>query len=328
MIIELIKKLKKDPYNVTNAFNQKEIEEIILVSADKYYNTGESIIEDAVYDMLIDFLKSKFPKSKVLKTVGSTIKAKNKVKLDYHLGSMDKIKPPSKVLDKWKEKFAGPYYLTEKLDGISGLIVYRKNGNVNLYTRGTATEGLNITPLLKYLENIPKHSEIVKYMENHDLKGTKNIVAFRGELIIPKKVFNKKWKTKFKNPRNTVAGLVNSKHINPKLAKDTKFVIYEIVEPFLKISKQLDIIKQTDFIKVHHKIVENLDYPFLSKYLLTRRKQSLYQIDGIIITNNDNHKRNITGNPKYAFAFKDVLDDQKAVSTVINIDWKYLRTDI
>ena len=54
--------------------------------------------------MLIDFLKLKNPKSKVLKEVGSTIKGKNKVKLPYALASMDKIKPPSNKLDKWIPK--------------------------------------------------------------------------------------------------------------------------------------------------------------------------------------------------------------------------------
>ena len=43
-----------------------------------------------------------------------------------------------------------------------------------------------------------------------------------------------------------------------------------------------------------------------------------YDIDGVIVTNNKRHKRDNTGNPKYAFAFKVVLDDQKAKSSRIN----------
>ena len=71
---------------------------MIEYAADKYYNEGKSVITDAIYDMLIDFLQIKNPKSKTLKKVGSSVKSKDKVKLDYWLGSMDKVKPPSKKL--------------------------------------------------------------------------------------------------------------------------------------------------------------------------------------------------------------------------------------
>ena len=38
--------------------------------------------------------------------------------------------------------------------------------------------------------------------------------------------------------------LVNSKKINPKLANDTDLVLYEIVDPFFPIEKQLQIIEK------------------------------------------------------------------------------------
>ena len=51
--------------------------------------------------MLVDFLRLKNKKSKVLKNIGSKVKSKNKVPLPYHLGSMDKIKPPSNKINNW-----------------------------------------------------------------------------------------------------------------------------------------------------------------------------------------------------------------------------------
>ena len=62
------------------------IEKIINYAADKYYNTGDSVISDSYYDTLIDYLRLKSPKSKVLKNIGAKVKTKNKVKLDYFLG--------------------------------------------------------------------------------------------------------------------------------------------------------------------------------------------------------------------------------------------------
>jgi len=176
----IINKLKKEPYEIANLLDKDDLEKIILYAADQYYNTCKPIISDAIYDMLIDFLKYKYPKSKVLKNIGSSIKAKNKVKLDYHLGSMDKVKPPSKELNKWKLKYSSPYILTEKLDGISGLLIYRKdNKTINLYTRGTSTEGLDISSLLKYIKHIPNFVQINKIIKKYNIKSTnkKNLIA-------------------------------------------------------------------------------------------------------------------------------------------------------
>ena len=102
---KLVKKLQNindDPINIASSFSIEELEELINYSSDKYYNTGTPIMEDDEYDILIDILKNKYPKSKVLKNIGAKVKGANKVKLDYWLGSMDKIKPTdNKEYDKW-----------------------------------------------------------------------------------------------------------------------------------------------------------------------------------------------------------------------------------
>ena len=153
------------------------------------------LIEDLV------FLKLKNPKSKVLKNIGATNKKKKYIDLPYYLGSMEKIKPPSKKLSSWLEENKAPFYLSDKLDGISALLVYFKDDTMKLYTRGNATEGLDISNLLKYIERIPSVDKIKKYLAKSKLKSAKNLIAFRGELILPQKIFDSNWKTKFKNAR-------------------------------------------------------------------------------------------------------------------------------
>ena len=237
---------------------------------------------------------------------------------------MDKIKPSSgNLLDKWKAEYKKPYYLTDKLDGVSALLVYRKNGDIKLFTRGTATEGQDITTLIKYF-NLPKNEEIKKYVDKNKLNADEedNLIAFRGEIIINTKVFESKWSKILKNARNAVSGLVNSKTTNSDLAKDTNLVLYEVVDPFLTIEKQLKILNELGFLVVHHKKLDDINFECLSNYLRERRTKSNYTIDGIIVTNNGLYSRNEDGNPKYAFAFKDVLEDQVAVSTIIDIEWK------
>ncbi len=321
---ELVKRLlksKKDPIEIASEFTIEELEEVITYSADKYYNTSKAVISDALYDILIDFLKLRNPKSKVLKTIGSTVKSKNKVKLDYWLGSMDKIKPPSNQLAIWSKKYKPAYNLSDKLDGISSLLIYRFDGLLNMYTRGTASEGMDITPLIKYLD-LPSFETVSAYCKKHKIEGDKNLIAFRGELIIKQKTFEKNWSDTLKNGRNSVAGLVNSKTINPELASDTDLVLYEIVDPFYPIDKQLKIIKEIGFNVVTNKTVDqDLTYEYLSKYLKERRTKADYEIDGIIVTSSSKQERNVDGNPEYAFAFKDVLEDQMAKTTVESIEW-------
>jgi DNA ligase (NAD+) len=324
---EIVKKLihsKKDAIEVASELSIEELESVIPYAADKYYNTKSSVITDALYDVLIDFLKLRKPKSVVLKNIGAKVKSKNKVKLDYWLGSMDKIKPPSTQLAQWTKRYKGPYNLSDKLDGISALLVYNDD-KISMYTRGTATEGTDITNLVKYLD-LPSYESIEKYCKKNKIKGDVNMVAFRGELIIKEDVFQKKFSDKLKNTRNSVAGLVNSKTINPELAHATDLVLYEIIDPFYPIEQQFDIIKEMGFITVNNKTIKippagELTFNYLSEYLKKRRETSPYMIDGIIVTSCGKNERNVDGNPEYAFAFKDILEDQMATTTVIEVEW-------
>jgi NAD-dependent DNA ligase len=317
-IKKLIKTITKNPFDA-DMLSQDELENVIKYAADKFFNTKNPVLEDPVYDILIDFLNSKFPKSKVLKEIGAAIKSKDKVELDYWLGSMEKIKPSStKDLEKWLLTYKGKYILSDKLDGISALLVYRIDGTLNMYTRGTASEGLDISPLIKYFQ-LPSF-EVIKASK---LKAHKKdvLMAFRGELVLDKKIFEKNWSKTMKNARNAVSGLVNSKHINPQLAIDTKLIIYEIVDPLLEAEEQLTISKKLGFSTVTYKEVTKFDFELLSEYFKKRRLESEVIIDGIIVTNNSINKRNTKSNPEYAFAFKDILEDQVTEAKVIDIEW-------
>ena len=180
---------------------------------------------------------------------------------------------------------------------------------------------MDITYLLKYIENIPEYNKMKSFVEKNNLTGANNLIAFRGELIISKDLFSKKWEKVKKNMRNTVSGLVNSKTVNPELAKDTSFVAYELVDPFLSLKKQFDVITKSKLEPVNYKIVDDISFELLSEYFISRRKKSTYDIDGIVVSNNENHKRNTSKNPDYAFAFKDILEDQKAITDVVKIEW-------
>ena len=91
-----------DIYKIVLSISIDELEEIIQYTSNKYYNSTP-VISDGIFDMLVDFLRLKKPKSKTLKMIGAPVKSKDKVKLPFYLGSMDKIKPPSSKLEQWKD---------------------------------------------------------------------------------------------------------------------------------------------------------------------------------------------------------------------------------
>lgn len=316
LIKSINKKDNKDIFSFGESIEIDKLEKLLVEASNAYYNTGNPILTDEQFDILVDFLRKRNPKAKFLKQVGAP--TKNKVKLDYYLGSMDKIKPPSTKLGNWIKKYSAPYYLSDKLDGISGLVVYRDN-NVKLFTRGTATEGMDITDLVKYLR-LPSYQTISDKLTKLGISGKKNLIALRGEIIMSKKTF-KNHEKKFKNARNLVAGLVNSKNKKPSLSKDLDFVLYQVVDPIMTFTEQMDLIKKLEFNQVFYQKEKEITYPVLSQILKQRKTNSNYEVDGIIVTNNKLHKLNVGKNPEFAFAFKELLEDSFKETTIKSIEW-------
>jgi NAD-dependent DNA ligase len=319
--MNFVKELSKDPFITAENMSVEELENVILKANDAFFNSDKPIISDAIFDMLVDFLKSKKSNSKVLKQIGSQIKdPKLKQELPYKLYSMDK-KKKDKEINNWFEKYKAPYIVSMKLDGLSGSIVYTNDGNVLFNSRGSATHGLNLNKLLKYIPNIKSWDFIKKYCDKNGIKGDKNLFAVRGEIIMSKKLFNKPIYANKSNARNTTGGLINSKNVDPRLAKDNRFLVYEILDPLMKYEEQFQLAKKMGFDVVKYRKFKTLDYEIMSDFLKKMRKEYDYEIDGIIVTNTDIHKREEKGNPKYAFAFKTVLDDQVAESEIKDIEW-------
>jgi len=294
-----IEAIEKNGFGQIEKLSQKELENLVEKASSAYYNESP-IMTDNEYDIIKELLARKFPQSQVLKEVGAPVK-KDKATLPYEMASMDKIKPDTGALANWMAKYKGPYVLSCKLDGVSGL--YTTEGDTpKLYTRGNGIVGQDVTHLIKPL-NLPKH------------KG----VTVRGEFIIPKKVFEDKYKERFANPRNLVAGIVNSKTIDDK-TRDLHFVTYEVVSPAIKPSQQMSRLSVLNHEVVQNQTVSTLTNEFLSATLLDWRKDYEYEIDGVVVCDDALYER-ARGNPEHAFAFKMVISDQVAEVKVLDVLW-------
>lgn len=353
---EFISALEQSPLKTLEEHNyiqQKKLEKLILDAKDTYYNNTNIItISDNCFDELIEILEEKYPKSKILDSIGSELGTDsiNKVKLPYHLGSMDKVKPGSRKLPLWFEKYSkGPYAVSEKLDGLSGLLVITLNTDINsnttssssvsnqhplssrLYTRGNGKVGQDISHLLPFLKFLKgsndsltsRYDLIKRYMTKNKLE----ILAIRGEIICTKERFNKKYKSTFPKARSLVAGIVNSKAESftkqdmRTRAKDIDFVSYQIVAPELIASTQFkELTTSLHFKTANNKVYTTLNSEICQELLLEYKSESVYEIDGIILTDCSKiHPQPLDGNPKHSVAFKMPLEDTQAKETVVEL---------
>ena len=303
-IPNLIDSFSKKGISVLETLELKDLESMLQHASKQYYNHSP-IITDNQFDIIKNFIDKKFPTNKVTKEIGSEVE-RNKVVLPYEMASMDKIKPDTNALGNWCQKFTGPYVISCKLDGVSGLYTFNQ-GLKKLFTRGNGTVGQDVSHLIPYLK-LPLNLD----------KGLN--LAIRGEFIMSKQTFLTKYAAKFANIRNMVAGIINSKTITDAVL-DLEFVAYELIEPVLKPSEQISFLKTMNINTVLSTLVTNkLNNTLLSEILINWRSNYAYEIDGIIVTNDAIAPRT-KGNPEHAFAFKMVLSDQIAEAIVTDVIW-------
>lgn len=274
---------------------------------DAYFNSGSPIMSDDEYDATCQQLN----KLGILSNEVGCIPKLDKIQLPVYMGSLTKHndnKSINNFLDKFNHK---SFLVQEKLDGVSCLCVYRCR-NIELYTRGNGTIGVDISHLLEYGLDIPWIESYYTFM-------------VRGELIMSKKIFKEKFSTEFKNIRNMVSGQLAKKKPNESIIKFLDFVAYEVFEPHLKNQKsvvdQYQFLKQNDFKVVYNRTIERnlVEQEVLVDYLHRRKKKSQYEIDGLVVTIDGEYIRNDCENPKYSFAFK--IQGEVAQVKVDHVKW-------
>ena len=177
-----------------NVCTEKQLGDLVRLANEGYYNNDKPIMTDLQYDKLKLFIEDKFPHSEINKIVPHTTITitKNKVSLPYEMWSMDKIIKDKQVIKKLKN-INYDQLISAKLDGIS-LMMTTEKGEMKLYTRGNGKYGQDVSHLAPYLK-IPH----IPY------------ASVRGELLIKKATFNKKYSKNFANARNFVSGLISLK---------------------------------------------------------------------------------------------------------------------
>ena len=178
-----------------------------LTKANDAYRNGQTLLmTDDEYDAGLEQLKKLNPDHPLLKQVRATPSTGKVVRMPFYLGSLDKAKT-SDELAKWVSKHKGPYVVSEKLDGISGLWNPHKR---SLYLSGDDNMGVDVSPWLQYISLSPKTLDIIP-----------DDVWIRGELIMPRSLV-----PQGKLGRSIINGIFHQKQPNPAEAKKVRFVAY------------------------------------------------------------------------------------------------------
>jgi len=318
----LVQQYAKDPKQFLDTHSVEDVVSILREAKHAFFNTDKPVLTDNLYDIAKDHLEVVAPKHPFHNEVGAD-EAVKKVKLPYWMGSLNKIRDSQKEIEKWVTTTnSSSVVVSDKLDGNSALLVYKKTGKICLYTRGNGVDGQDISKLVKMMK-LPDLKAKAEAEAKGDTKAkAKGEFAVRGELIISKS----KWNTNLgANARNVVAGILHTKTPDPQVVQLIDFVAYEIVNPRVNtISKDLEQLKQLGFNTVENNTFDanSLSSELLSSILLQRRNKSPYEIDGIVIYDNTtSHPIPNSTNPKYAFAFKSVLTHTEAEVLVSSVEW-------
>jgi NAD-dependent DNA ligase len=297
-----------------------ELVEKIIVANQKY-RLGEPIMSDSQYDILVDELKALDPENEILSKVGHEIQDESrKSRLPIEMASMNKIKSIDDIED-WsrlkrisKSEFV---VITPKFDGLSLCV---KELTDEAYTRGDGVFGQKSNEHYKLIGN---------HLNSHTHRDIVRSFDFTyGEVMMSKKTFTDKYSQEFANPRNLVAGLLNSKDTQEAL-KDCNFIKYGAVSNKDYSTKQelIESLNTCQEIKVQYHIckISELTEDLLIELFHTFGKE--YEIDGLIIEINDLSLQKKLGretssnNPVWARAFKHPSFEQSAQSEIIGITW-------
>jgi len=307
-----------------------------------YYVKSQPKISDASYDRLfrrLQELEEAFPElqspaSPTRKVGARPLDELKKVKHTVPLLSLNAVlnEKEASDFDRFIRRNAGEkgvtYILEPKFDGFSVEVIYRNGIFDHGATRGDGETGEDIS------ENLKTIGALALRLQNPDETELPSFLAVRGEVIMPKKAFQKlnkerieRGETSLANPRNAAAGIM--RQLDPKKVADKPLDIffYDILRIEGKsFSSHWDELKQFPRwglkVDVHNKLCSSFEeIKSYHEKLAEDREDFDYEIDGIVIKLDDLELREKFGtrerSPRWALAWK--FPPKKEVTTLEDI---------
>jgi len=308
----------------------QELREVIADYRYRYHVLDDPTITDEVYDSLTRELRKieeEYPdlitEDSPTQRVGG--KALSKFKSIEHQKPMLSLNDifDTEELEAWEKrmhKLTGKkeleYYAELKMDGLAMALQYEDGVFKRAITRGDGKTGEDVTHTVKTIQTVPLRLKKSRKAP----KEVYNFFEIRGEVIIPKKEFERINKDRekqglplFANPRNAGAGTI--RQLDPSVAAKRKlqFIGYaiEMDLPGLtnhsdehELARELGFkVEPNDTSKKSLKEIEEF-----IKYWAEAREKLPYQTDGLVITINNNAEFETLGvagkAPRGAVAYK------------------------
>lgn len=276
--------------------NKEELKQKI-VDANKAYRFGTAIMSDIQFDTLVEEFQVKYPDEYDEFRNSLNEKSNNaKIKHSYVCGSLNKTKydEPKTVQEFLKKYCSKRISISAKLDGLSGIAVYRNHKLVSFATRGDGYNGedlLDKAPYIKgLLQTLPKNQI--------------GDIEIRGELILKFDDFEELCKTgSYSNPRNAVAGLMNRKEFKIEDISKVSFVAYTVLGPCYDKEFQFELLNSFGFETAWNIILDYDKNTIVEELFNYANQQFEYETDGLVISsptycNEDEYR------PKAQVAFK------------------------
>lgn len=334
-------KINEDPdkYIKDHLGKIEDLKKMVEIAAYLYYNFSGGGLSDNSFDALEYALaKREKIKGRIYEKIGAPPIEKLRVKLEYPVPSLTKVKPGSAELTKFLARFH-EYIVTKfgsnipklncfwsvKLDGVSGVATYENGILTKLNTRGDGIIGGNVIYLKEFIK-----TGLPAVIPN------KNKVVVRGEFILKNKVWNEKYKGSYSNARAFVSGKINAGFISSAL-QDIDFVSYKLMvwgedKKLPPWSQTMKILTAQGFTVAENGIFTSPTIFDLMEFYKNKRTSCEYKIDGVVISQDKSYSADISydeggilENPHDSFAFKMALEEQIRNTKVINVEWNISR---
>lgn len=281
-----------------------------IINANNQYRLGNPVISDQDFDDLCEKYESLVDKNEWLAFKRTLHENAGKLQHQYVAGSLNKLKyeEPENVI-KFIKKIVttNKLHISKKIDGISAILTYKDGKLVLAASRGDGYFGENFTDKIKFIKGV---------QENIPEQG---IINIRGELVITDSDFAIMNQTNnWKNPRNTVAGLMNRKEWNSEDISNISFICYTILGNTYTKDEQFKLLSNWGFTTSHSTILD-VDYTNAVEELYNFANINVgYDCDGLVISD-INYRNENEYYPNNQAAFK--VNKQIGITTLIDIDW-------
>ena len=301
-------------------------------------DTALDSLKKELFDLEQQFPELITPNSPTQRVGGKPLKEFKKIKHPEQMLSFNDAFNPIDM-EGWEDRFEkvlpgakkDGYYCELKIDGLAIELTY-KNSSLEIgSTRGDGLIGEDITQNLKTVEAIPlrllEWEEIKKNLKKHYLerftkkleKVIKGELVVRGEVFLTRKEFDKINRQQKKaglkeyaNPRNLAAGSV--RQLDPKItaSRHLDSFVYDIISDIGQKNhgEEHKLMESIGFkINPHNKHERTLkEVDQFRNHWEKERNKLDYEIDGIVVTVNDNsafRRLGIVGkSPRGAIAYK------------------------